>query len=105
MSGHPSRAICSLLPFTTCTIPIRKQPYTLMTRIGPKCLLVTQVCLRIIGLPSVRGNVNRHVEEEPGTPRETRTHRHYSTHAAPGARIAMASHDTTANSLISEVLC
>ena len=24
-----------------------------------------------------RGNVNRHVEEEPGTTRETRTHRHH----------------------------
>jgi hypothetical protein len=36
--------------------------------------------------------------------RETRTYRHHSTHAAPGVRIAMASHDTTANRLINDGL-
>src|SRR6266568_4161578 len=50
-----------------------------------------------------RGNVNRYLEEEPGTTRATRTHRHYSTLAAPGAGFAMAPHDTAANRLNSEV--
>jgi hypothetical protein len=50
----------------------------------------------------VKGNINEHVEEQFGTPREKRTHRHHHTHAAPGAGFAVAGDDTAAKRYISE---
>ena len=46
--------------------------------------------------------MNRLVEEEPETTRETRTHRHHPTYAATGTGLAMVVGDTATNCLVSE---